>query len=409
MRSSRSTRLNKTFGAFGWQQPGFSLIELMVAMVISVLIMGAILTLFLDLTRANDEMAKTNAQIENGRFAIELLRNDLAHAGFWNGYVPQFDDLSSGEDPDAVLPPRISSVPDAVPNPCQAYLTWDATYRRNILGISVQAYEQDGVPAACAGIVSSPQANTDVLVVRHAATCAPGVGNCEADTPGKLYFQASRCNDDPPPLVLGSPYVLDVAGFTLHERTKTGIPLSCNSALTPLAPKRKFSSSIYYIRNFSVTPGDNIPTLMRSQFDLAGLTLAHQPAQALIEGVESFRVELGIDNLSETGAAVDYTSAINWADPATHRIPTNRGDGIPDGDFVRCTSASPCSASTLTDVVAVKLHVLVRNLTPTAGYTDTKTYTLGATTVGPFNDGFKRHVFSSTVRLVNISGRRETP
>jgi type IV pilus assembly protein PilW len=44
-----------------------------------------------------------------------------------------------------------------------------------------------------------------------------------------------------------------------------------------------------------------------------------------------------------------------------------------------------------------------------AGYTDGKTYSLGTTTLGPFNDNFKRHVFSSTVRLNNISGRRETP
>lgn len=384
--------------ASGWRvQSGFSLIELMVAMVISMLIMGAILTLFLDLTRTNDEMAKTNAQIENGRFAIELLRNDLAHAGFWNGYVPEFDDLSHDAAP--------TDVPTAVPDPCQAYLLWGATYRRNILGISVQAYEQGGVPASCGGVVSSPQANTDVLVVRHAATCAPGVGNCEADTPGKLYFQASRCDDDL------SPYVLGVAGFTLHERQKdtSVFPPSCNTSAVGIAPKRKFSSSIYYIRDYSVTPGDGIPTLMRSQFDLSGTTLAHQPAQALIEGVESFRVELGVDSLSETGAAVDYSAAINWADPAAHQIPTNRGDGIPDGNFVRCTTASPCSANTLTNVVAVKLHLLVRTLTATPGYTDTKTYSLGPTTLGPFNDGFKRHVFSSTVRLVNISARRETP
>src|SRR3990167_10249767 len=75
-------------------QSGFSLIELMVAMVISLLIMGAVLTLFLDVTRTNDEMAKTNIQIENGRFAIQLLQSDLSHAGFWDGYVPQFDDLT---------------------------------------------------------------------------------------------------------------------------------------------------------------------------------------------------------------------------------------------------------------------------------------------------------------------------
>jgi type IV pilus assembly protein PilW len=57
----------------------------------------------------------------------------------------------------------------------------------------------------------------------------------------------------------------------------------------------------------------------------------------------------------------------------------------------------------------VRLHVLVRAENRTSGYTDTKTYNLGSTTLGPFNDGYKRHVFTQTVRLTNISMRRETP
>lgn len=380
-------------------QSGFSLIELMVAMVISLLIMGAVLTLFLDVTRTNDEMAKTNIQIENGRFAIQLLQSDLAHAGFWNGYIPQFDDLAEDGVP--------LDAPTAVPDPCAAYGSWNAAYITNLLGIPVQAYEQNGVPGGCAGVVTNPQASTDVLVVRHAGTCDPGVGSCEADTAGKLYFQTSFCEDD-----VGA-YVLDTSGFTLHPRTTVpaGLASCADPASTIFAPKRKFISSIYYIRNFSVTPGDGIPTLMRSQFDLVtgDPEPKHQPAQALIEGVEGFRVELGVDSLSKTGAAVDYTAAINWANPANRTTPTNRGNGSPDGDFVRCTTASPCAANTLANVVAVKLFLLVRSLAVTPGYTDTKTYNLGATTLGPFNDGFKRHVFSTTVRLVNISGRRETP
>ena len=61
------------------------------------------------------------------------------------------------------------------------------------------------------------------------------------------------------------------------------------------------------------------------------------------------------------------------------------------------------------NVTAVKLYVLVRSREASPGYTDTKTYTLGGTVMGPFNDDFKRHVYVSTVRLPNIAGRRETP
>ena len=149
---------------------------------------------------------------------------------------------------------------------------------------------------------------------------------------------------------------------------------------------------------------------MISQFDLSGGTLAHQAAVPLIEGIESFHVELGIDSLSDTNEDVNYAAAIDWADPINLTSPKNRGDGVPDGAFVQCTDAAPCTVAQLMNVVAVKIYVLARADKVSPGYIDTKTYSLGSTPpLGPFNDGFKRHVFSTTVRLHNIGMRRETP
>lgn len=384
------------------RQAGFTLVELMVSMVIGLLIVLALVTLLINVTRNNTEMAKTNSQIENGRFAMQLIQNDLVHAGFWGGFVPQFDDLSFATAP-------VDAPSATVPNPCLAYSApWTAAYKNDIIGISTQAY--GATPPSGTGCVTNfatnKKANTDVLVVRHTETCLPGVGNCEADTAGKLYLQASLCE-----LENATPYVLDTTGFTLHKRTcvGTGTPPALPITSTDFADKRKFISNIYYIRDYAVTAGDGIPTLMRSQFDLAAGTLAHQAAEPLIEGIEGFSVEFGIDNVSDSGGAVVPTAAIDWAvttPPMTS--PTNRGDGIPDA-FVHCTDAAPCTAAQLTNVVAVKLHVLARAREASPGYTDSKTYSLGSTPLGPFGDGFKRHVFSTTVRLNNISGRRETP
>jgi type IV pilus assembly protein PilW len=385
-------------------QNGFSLIELMVAITLGMLIVTALIALFLNINRTNTEMAKTNSQIENGRFAIQLLQSDIVHGGFFGGYVPQFDDLTLTAVP--------TDAPTAVPNPCLDYATpWTAAYITNLLGIPVQAY--GNTPPSGGGCVTNlatnKQANTDVLVVRHAETCVAGSGgNCEADIAGKLYFQSSLSYYLPIPRPIpepncpagrtadATPYILDTAGFgTLNKK-------DCDTDVTE---KRKFISNIYYIRDYAKTAGDGIPTLMLSQFD----GLAHQEAVPLIEGIEGFRVELGIDNLSKTGAAVNYTAAINWANPANLTTPTNRGDGVPDGAFVRCTDAIPCTAAQLTNVVAVKLYVLARADKVSPGYADSKTYALGNSTLGPYGDGFKRHVFSTTVRLNNISGRRETP
>ena len=389
-------------------QRGFSLIELMISITIGLLIMVALGSLFLNINRSNNEMAKTNSQIENGRFAIQLLQEDIVHTGFWGAYVPQFDDLTITVAP--------TGVPTAVPNPCLAHAApWTAAHVTNLIGIPIQVY--GATPPSGAGCVTNlatnKKASTDVLVVRHAETCVPGETNCEVDTAGKLYFQASQCEIEitPPAPDAPRPYKLGTSAFNLHKRNcvGTGVPQALPITAGSIAEKRKFISNIYYIRDYAQTVGDGIPTLMASQFDLSGGTPAHQAAVPLIEGIESFHVELGIDSLSDTNAAVDYTAAINWADPINLTSPTNRGDGVPNGAFVKCTDAAPCTDAQLMNVVAVKIYVLARADKVSPGYIDTKTYRLGSTVLGPFSDGFKRHVFSTTVRLINVSNRRETP
>lgn len=433
-------------------QRGFSLIELMVSITLGMIIVAAVLALFLNITRNNSELAKTNSQIENGRFAIQLIQNDLVHAGFWGSYVPQFDDLTFSGMP--------TDVPGAVPNPCDGYASWNAAYKNQLVGIPVQAYGATPPSGCTTNFATNKKGSTDVLVVRHAEVCLPGVGNCEADNASNVYFQSPLCEaeisayaqaatstsitlastasatdgfyngsyisiiagtgtgqtqlitayngttkvatvsswtttpDITSKYTFGSGYVLATSGHVFHKR-------DCAT----LADKRKFVSNIYYIRDYAVTAGDGIPTLMRAAFD----GTAHLAAVPLIEGIDGFSVQLGIDSLSKTGAAVAPTAAIVWVDPATKVTPTNRGDGISDGAFVACTDLLPCTAAQLMNVVAVKVYVLARAKETSPGYTDTKTYTLGSTSLGPFNDGFKRHVFSSTVRLTNVSGRRETP
>ncbi len=409
-------------GAPGRSQRGFTLIELMVSVALGLLLMVALIAVFLNVSRTNTEMAKTNSLIENGRFAIDILQEDIAHAGFWGGYVPRFDDLSWTAVP--------GDAPSLATDPCLAFnaTNWTTAYKDALIGIPVQSY--DASPTGCTALVTNKKASTDVLVVRHAANCLPEATNCEAENASKVYFQASFCEKETEDRLLTDPYPLSnlyryklsntTADFTLKKRGCTGTP---PGTVGTAADKRKFISNIYYIRTHAVTPGDGIPTLMRSSFNLVSGTPAHETPVALIEGIEGFAVELGIDAKSRCDTSTNYTNPIARVSPSTctavaipaspapnpNTLPTNRGDGVPEAPFVRCTSGAPCTNVQLRDVVAVKLYVLARSLQTTPGHTDSKTYALGSTTLGPFNDGFKRHVFQTTVRLTNLSGRRETP
>ena len=377
---------------------GFSLVELMISIALGLIILAALVTLFADTSRTNREMARASSMIESGRFAIQVLESDLIHAGFWGSHVPTYEDLTLSAAPEA------AQIPDAVPPACLAYNASDwASQIKNLVGVVVQAY--GSVPAECSassGPVQGARAASDLLVVRHAETCRPGQGSCGPDEAGELYFQASRCATD------AVPYLIGTTGLALREK-------NCTTA----AEKRKFVSNVYYVRDFA-QPSDGIPTLVRSRFMLQGGSLRNQDPDALVEGIEAIRVELGIDSRSETDALIDYTQAIAWQDPDTKTIVTNRGDGIPDGDWVRCGSG--CTAAQLVDVTVARIYVLARAREKTPGFRDLKTYRLGGApsvcSTASSDSGcdsktldpeYKRRVFSATIRLINVAGRRETP
>lgn len=391
------------------RQLGFSLIELMVAITISLLMMAAILQLFLDVSHTNDEMAKTNAQIENGRFALQLIADDVVHGGFWDGFIPAFDDLTSSAVP-ADYPIPYPATPALAPAPCTSFgVLWDSAYKTALLGIPVQAY--DTVPTGCSTVVTGKKAATDVLVVRHAATTTTASADFDEND---VYFQPSFCSASAYDYWLGSKSAF--TDFNWKKRDPASATDGCGATALQ-ADIRKYVSNIYYVKDITDSDGDVIPTLMRAEFDNGAM----QAAQPLVEGVERFSVELGVDDHSDSGALVNYAAAVTWANPLNKTSPTNRGDGAPDGAFVRCSGADGCTVDELTGVVAVKLYLVVRSLEATPGYTDSKTYCLGA----PSADGscpaakqftpstaekkYKRHLYSTTVRLINVSARRETP
>lgn len=335
-------------------EQGLSLVELLVAMALGLMIMTALVALYGSMSRSSNEMAKTNQLIENGRFAVQLLQGDLVHAGYWGAI-------------DAIEA-------TAVPDPCLAYANWptDATalaeYKTNLMAIAVQGWADDSALAGCG--ISNVSSKSDVLLVRHASTCV--AGTCDGGGDEGPHIQLSSCRTDAPP---EPAYLLDATVASQTLRLK-----DC----TTLAPRRQMVVNLYYVS----TNGNGVPRLMRKSFKNGAYAAS---AESLIEGIEAFRVEYGVDNLGSNGLPISAT---------------NPGDGNADS-YVRCSPS--CDLATLANVVAVKVHVLARNLEPTAGYTDEKSYQLGPLAIAAANDAYKRHVFSTTVRLVNPSSRREQP
>ena len=78
----------------------------MVSILIGLVILAALVTLFVNTSGSNREMARANSVIENGRFAIKVLENDLVHAGFWGTFVPMFDDQTATDGTPPMRRPR---------------------------------------------------------------------------------------------------------------------------------------------------------------------------------------------------------------------------------------------------------------------------------------------------------------
>lgn len=344
---------------------GISIIELMVGIAAGMLIVAAMSLLFANNSRGRAETERASLKIENGRYAMELLATDLEHAGYFAGFDPQQ-----------------LTLPTAKPDPCST----DVNTIKAALGVHVQGYDDNATGLGC---ISDVRPGTDVVVIRRVSTCVAGVGTCPA-LAGMVAFQASSCSDSSHPELSTTDvnnhyrFSRTTGDFTLHRRNCTGI-----------ADIQKFVLRIYFVAN-NDKAGDGIPTLKRAELGVSGGSLAFSTT-SLVQGVDNLQVEYGMD--------------------------TN-ADGNPDAysaspDIYQTCAPGAC-VGYWASVVSAKLFVLTRNLEPSVGYTDTKTYQLGRVanaangsgaikTVPAFNDNYKRSVFQELVRLQNPSSRRLSP
>jgi type IV pilus assembly protein PilW len=330
---------------------GFTLIELMIAVTLGLIILAALTSFFVRTSANRSEMERNSRQIENGRFAINAMRDDLALAGFYA---------------DVTKPSAASGW--TTPAACvtvAANMGWTPSLLAPQMPVPVFVYPLGvGRPTACTPYYL---AGTDVLVVRRFNTEATPLASAVGNLP---YVQISECSTDN----TATPFLINTganaSALILRQRT-------CGANKADLW---RYREQVYYVRDYSVTVGDGVPTLVRVELDVdSSGTLVSNPVP-LVEGIENLRVDFGVD--------------------------TNN-DGLPDA-WLRCEAASPCTSTEYSNVMAAKVHIISRNLEPTLTYTDDKTYDLGASgTTTATGDHYQRHVYSAQVAMPNRSGPRE--
>jgi type IV pilus assembly protein PilW len=347
---------------------GFTLVELMIAVGLSLMILAGLVTVFVNNSNTRKEIERTTRQIENGRYATDLLSNNLMHAGFF----AEFD-------------PTLVPAPGVLPEACSTLAADIAAG----LALPIQGYRNATSGTAGLSCLTDLKDDTDVVVVRRASTCVAGSAGCDALTSGAFYyFQASLCNptsgnEELASATITDAYRLDTVTANLNRHRRTCLVSDCLCSTAPLADIRRYHTHIYFVANNSVGT-DGVPTLKRAELDGTGFTIA-----PMVEGIENLKLEYGIDTNND-GMPETYT---------------------PTPDTYTCAGPPACTAvSNWRNVTSARIFLLARSTEPSPGYTNTKTYTLGsAPSFTPaVGDPYRRHVFNTTVKLANVAGRRGT-
>jgi type IV pilus assembly protein PilW len=392
-----------SYSSYAAAQRGFSLIELMISMVISMLIAGALAIVFMKVGETNREQFKASQQIENGRFAVDLMGNDIRHAGYYGefGGAPSAGGFG------------------ALPDPCDVSLltVGDITTATTTspLAFHVQGYNAAtlttalAIPTACQTWIdgASLKAGSDILVIRRVDTLplidleASPVRSSATPTSGALFAQTttdimsvqsgSGTAIDKDKTAAGAASALLRKDYSKCWNDTTWVACPTTPTTTPTSTRpviaaniRKLRVHVYYVSNCRKGSGangkcaagdDTIPTLKRLELTAAGgaPTMTVVP---LVEGIEFMKVRYGNDS-SLDGTADNYT-----ATPALADWP---------------------------NIVQVETRVVARNVDSSTS-TDPKSYDLGGgLTYTPSGAAayYKRHLFAQQTYITNVGGRRE--
>ncbi len=314
---------------------GFSVVELMVSMALGIMLSAVFVTTYLSAKRNalyDEQLARMQ---ESGRYAMRLLSRELTMAGFYAG-VPSVS--------------RIVSV--AVAGDCSEQ-GW-ALDAENSLEF-INDYSGNSVPVSQNSTVltcldgNAIQLNTDVLAIKRTASEA---SLRRGDIVDRFAVSAAEA------------WYLRVALDGLADWVKLRpIDLHDLSMASPSYSYWEAVSKIFFIRSYSSSPGDGIPTLCMEI--LAGDRMT---SRCLIEGVEDLQFEFGID-----------TDA----------------DGVPN-QYKRAPTGEE-----MQHAVIAKIYILLRSISAISNYKNHNSYALGQKIVLPRHDVYLRWVISSSALLRN--------
>lgn len=282
------------------RQYGLSLVELMVAMALSLLLILGVVQIFLSSKQTYTTNNALSRLQESGRFALEFMAYDIRNAGYKGECVT----------PVNVLHPSTITIDE-----------------RYMLDIGLQGWgpkASDPLPAWFGD--DERHANTPALLIKHAASgtgASPAAASKKAslDTTSDTNIQTERI------VVLSDPSGCDM--FPNYAAPNSRIISSKSGddggdlghTYSNVAPNKAqinyFESSMYFIKPSTQT---NVPALWRAQY--RKFEAAAAAPQELVEGIADMRLAygLGTPNRQIDKYESDPTKITDWNNVLAVRI-----------------------------------------------------------------------------------------
>jgi type IV pilus assembly protein PilW len=393
--NSNDMRLRKRFSLPG--QGGFTIVELMIASTIGLIILVAIGQLFVT-SRATYTMEEGLARAqESGRFAMEILTQDIRMAGFMGCHnASEGAGDVNGNGAGTTCTTSFCNMADPA----------DESTRFAAEGIRGYTYIGTGgndlgdwspsLPVAFF-VDGEVRPYTDVILIQYAVSTGTYItGNTG---PSNANIQISSSSPLAGDIVAGdvlmisdckSTDVFRVTGTSGGGGPTVTIPHASNANESSHLPHEygpdaeilALVSRVYYIADSDT---NQEPALMRKELEEVGSGGTVSGAQELIQGIEDMRLIYGVDT-DPPPAPPATTDKIANRYVLAHEVVDLTGPGSTNWD----------------DVVSLRLGLLIRTPATVDQQLDTNIYELvDGVSVDPVNDRRRRQVYRTTIELRN--------
>ena len=245
-------------------QSGFSVVELMIAMLLSMALSVAIISVFVNNSYSFNQDENIGRMQDDARHALREIAFDLSMAGHYADlHIPDAVSYDGG------LTIGTDCGPAGEAN--WMYRTTDAGTGNSLSVMAIDNATNAAVTAAHDCFEGGEVLDgTDVVSIKRVAG-----GEANTLSANGAYLRTNG-----------------TVGVLFSGTAPAGLPV----VIGPPRADWAFRPSIYYIRRFANAPGDNIPTLCRKVLLGAGPSMV---TECLATGIENLQIEYGIDTTQD--------------------------------------------------------------------------------------------------------------